>query len=103
MFRAPAHTSLLTRGKGPCRRTRPLVACRVCDLDERQTIVLLLSTITSALMLGFKIGYVEVIRIGLGEQKRLESERQALIEELEGSLGAEVAEQVMRVCASTLH
>jgi hypothetical protein len=48
-------------------------------------------------MLGFKIGYVEVIRIGLEEQKRLERERQALIEELEGSLGAEVAEQVMRV------
>jgi hypothetical protein len=54
-------------------------------------------------MLGFKMGYVEVIRIGLEEQKRLERERQALIEELEGSLGAEVAEQVMRVRASTLH
>ncbi len=85
------------RPNGPCWRTRPHFACRVCDLDERQTVILLLTTITSAMMLGFKMAYVEVMQKGREEQKRLELERQALIEELEQSTPHDMAEQVERI------
>ena len=85
------------RPNGPCWRTRPHFACRVCDLDERQTVILLLTTITSAMMLGFKMAYVEVMQKGREEQTRLELERQGLIEELEQSTPHDMAEQVQRI------
>jgi hypothetical protein len=49
------------------------------------------------MMLGFKMAYVEVMQKGREEQKRLELERQALIEELEQSTPHDMAEQVERI------
>jgi hypothetical protein len=93
----PACTCPPCHANGPCWRTWPLFACRVCDLDERQTVILLLTTITSTMMLGFKLAYVEVMQKGREEQTRLELERQALIHELEQSTPHDMAEQVQRI------
>ena len=89
---------------------------RVCDLDVSTTLFLLLSTpvftalacrtcaapasfrspglLTSAAMLGFKLAHVEILKLKLDEQKRLEAEREALIAELEATLSPELALQV---------
>jgi hypothetical protein len=89
---------------------------RVCDLDVSTTLFLLLSTpvftalacrtcaapasfrspglLTSAAMLGFKLAHVEILKLKLDEQKRLEAERAALIAELEATLSPELALQV---------
>ena len=89
---------------------------RVCDLDVSTTFFLLLSTpeltalvcctcaapasfrlpglLTSAAMLGFKLAHVEILKLKLDEQKRLEAERAALIAELEATLSPELALQV---------
>ena len=86
---------------------------RVCDLDVSTTLFLLLSTpvftalacrtcaapasfrspglLTSAAMLGFKLAHVEILKLKLDEQKRLEAERAALIAELEATLSPELA------------
>jgi hypothetical protein len=89
---------------------------RVCDLDVSTTFFLFLSTpvltvlacstcaapaslrlpglLTSAAMLGFKLAHVEILKLSLDEQKRLEAERAALIAELEDTLSPELALQV---------
>lgn len=51
-------------------------------------------TLTSAVSLGFKFAFVEVLKLKLDERKRLEAEREALIDELEASLSPELALQV---------
>ena len=51
-------------------------------------------TLTSAVSLGFKFAHVEVLKLKLDERKRLEAEREALIDELEASLSPELALQV---------
>jgi len=97
---------------------------RVCDLDFRATLVLLLSTpldpgrhvigrsdgrdraggdlwlplaaatMTSAAMLGFKLAQAEALKREIDEHKRLEKERTALVAELEAALSPELALQV---------
>jgi hypothetical protein len=37
----------------------------VCDLDAKQTLILLASTLTSVLMFGHKLTYVELLRASL--------------------------------------
>ncbi len=85
----------------------------VCDLDTKQTLILLATTLTSALMFGHKLTYVELIRastqfntvhhvaphcnnrylelirIQMDDQKKLEHERSALLELLERDLPAD--------------
>ena len=88
---------------------------RVCDLDVSTALFLLLSMpvltafachtcavpsfrlpglLTSATMLGFKLAHVEILKLTLDGQKRLEAERAALIAELEATLSPELALQV---------
>ena len=84
----------------------------VCDLDPKQTLILLATTLTSALMFGHKLTYVEIIhastqfnrvrvathrnnryleliRIQMDDQKKLEHERSSLLELLERDLPAD--------------
>ncbi len=88
----------------------------VCDLDESTTLLLVFSTpalptlpcapvrtrapqrlpgiLTSAAMLGFKLAQIEILKLKLDEEKRLEQERANLIVELEAALSPEMARQV---------
>jgi hypothetical protein len=50
-------------------------------------------------MLGFKLAHVEILKLKLDEQKRLEADREALIAELEAALSPELALQVETIIA----
>ncbi len=54
-------------------------------------------TLTSAAMLGYKLAHTEVIKFAMDENARLQQERTALLDELEGSLNPELALQVEQI------
>jgi hypothetical protein len=95
----------------------------VCDLEGSTTLLLVFSMpalptlrsarvgtcasqrlpgiLTSAAMLGFKLAQIEILKMKLDEQKRLEQERANLIAELEAALSPEMALRVEAIVDRT--
>jgi hypothetical protein len=48
-------------------------------------------------MLGYKVAHVEVIKLAMDEEKRMQQERTALLGELEESLNPELAVQIKKI------
>ncbi len=61
-----------------------------CDLPSGQLVLMLLSLLTSALMLGMKLASVEIVRLKQQEMSRMEVERDTMLRELQEELQAAV-------------
>jgi hypothetical protein len=61
-----------------------------CDLKSGQLVLMLLSVLTSALMLGMKVASVEIVRLQQQEMSRMEAERDTMLRELQEELQAAV-------------
>ena len=61
-----------------------------CDLQSGQLVLMLLSLLTSALMLGMKLASIEIVRLKQQEMSRMEAERDTMLRELQEELQAAV-------------